>query len=206
MKDEDVLELTPFGEGVVVGGLSFFGNVLWRDAATIGIRTPARFGDDYFFMRVALGYAEIVLLGVGQRVLDGLLFPGGVGVDGDEVYFFREGSEFVVPGDVVFAEGDGLLGVAFYLSHVFDYAFDRYEVVCPVDRGFIAGGEVCDYLRVVVGEFDETADFGFIFQFVLGEFFFGVLASPGTIGVVDFGTDVSTEEDAQLEVFLLYDF
>ena len=156
---------------------------------------PARFCDDERDVgQDRLDFLEI-FDGVGEGVVDGLVFPERVGVDGEEVEVFGEGGSVLAEHLVVVGGGDGLGDGGLNSLEVGDHRVERDEVVVPGDEGLVAHVHGDDDIGKLVGEADAAFDFGPIAGLILREDVIrSGLGDPGAAFVV---AQLGIEPDSQ---------
>ena len=169
------------------------------DAAAVGRRRPACLGNNYGLAGIVVNDRVIVLLGELQRVVDGAILPGRVGMYGNEIEFLCQRLELVGPRHVVLTKRHRLFDRLLDLADVLNQVFDRDHVIGPLDAGLVAN-RYHEYDVVEgVGEVNETVHFRVVGAPVGVEHLVAVLGAPGTVRIAHFRGHVEPQHDLELQ-------
>jgi len=199
---QDALGPGPGHQVAVVGLLEVLGGVLGQDALAVGAGGPAGLGDHHRLARVEPGHAVVIVPGVVDGLVDQLVLPHRVGVQGDEVHLLRQLPQGMLPGHIVLAEGDRLGAAGPGPPDQLHHPGQRHEVVGPVDGRLVAHGHREHDVPEAPGQGAEPGDFRVVLGPVGLEGLFAEGGGPGAAEVVQFGPQVGAEHDLEAHPFL----
>ena len=162
--DHNLFTIGPGNELFKVSLLMHFAHVFRWYASAVGRCSPASFRDNNLLAGVGCLHRVIVLPCVSHGFVDGFVFPGGVGVNCNNVHCGSEPRQFVEPRRIIFAKGHWLSDCGLNFPHIIYDGIRLDQVVCPVNGGLITRRDNIDNVMVSVRPIDEAVNLLSIFQ------------------------------------------